>query len=76
MRYGTYATANTVASPVGWSCADRDITMDANRHRPEYRHPVPRDGAERITGGTGREGDKLMTPARTKIADSARRVGR
>ena len=66
MRYGTYATANTVASPVGWSYADRDITMDASRHRPEYRDPVPRDGAERITGGTGREGDKLMTPARTK----------
>jgi hypothetical protein len=60
MRCGTYATANTVASPVGWSHADRDITMDASRHRPEYRDPVPRDGAERITGGTGRKGDKLM----------------
>ncbi len=58
MQYGTYATANTVASPVGRSHADRDITMAASRHRPEYRDPVPRDGAGRITGGTGREGEE------------------
>jgi len=42
-----------------------------------YCDPVPRDGAELITGATKREkGDKLMTPARTRGANSARREGR
>jgi hypothetical protein len=42
-----------------------------------YCDPVPRDGAERITGETKREkGDKLMTPGRTRGANSARREGR
>jgi hypothetical protein len=39
--------------------------------------PAPRDGAERITGETKEEkGDNLMTPGRTKSANSARREGR
>ena len=41
-----------------------------------YCDPVPRNGAERITGNQREKGDKLMTPARITGANSARREGR
>jgi len=41
-----------------------------------YCDPVPRDGAERITGNQREKGDKLMTPVRITGASSARREGR
>ncbi len=41
-----------------------------------YCDPVPRDGAERITGKQREKGDKLMTLGRTTSANSARREAR
>src|SRR5947199_117026 len=40
-----------------------------------YCDPVPRNGAERITGNQREKGDKLMTPGRITSAH-ARREGR
>ena len=41
-----------------------------------YCDPVPRDGAERITGNQREKGDKQMTPGWIATAASARREGR
>jgi hypothetical protein len=50
---------------------------EAGRNRVGgYCDPVPRDGAEQITGKQREKGDKLMTLGRTTRANSARREGR
>ena len=41
-----------------------------------YCDPVPRDGAERITGNQREKGDKLMTPVRITGVTGTRREGR
>jgi len=70
-------THNTGSSPVGSSWADTDVPWRrAVIGLGGYCDPVPRDGAERITGRQREKGDKLMTLGRTTRANSARREGR
>ena len=70
-------THNTGSSPAGPARAGSACAGEAGRNRVGgYCDPVPRDGAERITGILREKGDKLMTLGRITSADSARREGR
>jgi hypothetical protein len=79
MQYGTYASANsdTGSSPAGPAWAG--LVAPGRRAvigLGGYCDPVPRDGAERITGNQREKGDKLMTLRRIASANSAKRGGR
>jgi len=79
MQYATYASANsyTGRSPAGPAWARPGSPGEAGRNRVGgYCDPVPRDGAERITGNQREKGDKLMTLRRIPSANSAKRGGR
>jgi len=78
MQYGTYASANSYTgnSPAGSARAGTDVpgrraVIECGGHCD----PVPRDGAERITGNQREKGDRLMTLGRIASAH-ARREGR
>ena len=73
MKYATYASANsfTGSSPVGFRMGRSGCAGEAGRKRVGgYCDPVPRDGAERITGNQREKGDKLMTLRRIARANS------
>ena len=78
MQYGTYASANSYTgnSPAG---SPRAGTAVPGRRAVigfgGYCDPVPRSGAERITGNQREKGDRLMTLGRITSAN-ARREGR
>ena len=69
-------THNTGSSPVGSPWAGPDVPGRRAVIGLGYCDPVPRDGAERITGKQREKGDKLMTLGRTTRANSARREDR
>src|SRR2546422_7950107 len=48
-------------------------TLSLHDALPIYCDPVPRDGAERITGNQREKGDRLMTPRRITSANARRR---
>ena len=66
-------THNTGSSPVGSSWAGADVPgKRAVIGFGGYCDPVPRDGAERITGNQREKGDRLMTLGRTTSANARR----
>ena len=75
MQYGTYASANSYTgySPAGSARAGTDVPgRRAVIGFGGYCDPVPRDGAEQITGNQREKGDRLMTLGRIASAHARR----